>query len=208
MLAEVMRDSQLLTRIKVTIAKHQIESPRGTINFDWASLCSEPLLQSVYAETLRLHVAIFILRSTDRKDVDIGGCRIPRSAAILVSGYNAQMAADDWVAKDDPHVKPVSEFWAERFLQGSTVKGDPTFSLKDRGSTWLPYGGGQRVCPGRHFTKVEMISSLALMLNIFDIEILDVASRIPTNDMTGFGFGTLWPKEKMPVRIRRRALRW
>ena len=206
MLAEIIRDSQLVIRIRRTVAKHRIESPHGTLDFDWASLCSEPLLQSVYAETLRLHVAIFILRSSDRKDVDIGGYQIPRSAAILVSGYHAQMAADDWVTKDDPDVKPVSEFWAERFLQDSTPGGDVTFSLKGRASTWLPYGGGHRQCPGRHFTKLEMISSIAIMLTLFDIEILDVASKIPTNDTTGFGFGTLWPKEKMPVQIRRRGI--
>ena len=202
-----MRDSQLLTRVRLIIAKHQIESPRGNLDFHWASLCSEPLLQSVYAETLRLHVAIFVLRSSDRNDVDIGGWRIPRNAAILVSGYNAQMATDGWITKDDPRAKPVSEFWAERFLQDSTPKGDPTFSLKDRASAWLPYGGGQRTCPGRHFAKLEMISSLAIMLTLFDIEIFDGTSRIPANDMKGFGFGTLWPKGKMPVRIRRREIR-
>lgn len=205
MLAEVIRDPQLVTRVRHTIAKHRVKSPPDTLDFDWTSLCSEPLLQSVYAETLRLHVAIFILRSSDRKDVDIGGWHIPRNAAILVSSYNAQMSADDWITKDDPHVRPVSEFWPERFLLEPTPKGDPTFSLKDRAGTWLPYGGGQRICPGRHFTKLEMISSLAIMLTLFDIEIFNVASKIPTNDTRGFGFGSMWPKEKMPVRMRRRG---
>ena len=204
MLAEVIRDLQLLNRVRSAIAKHRIDTPHSALDFDWAGLCSEPLLQSVYAETLRLHVAIFILRSSDRKDVDISGWRIPRDSAILVSGYNAQTTVDDWVTKDDPHVKPVHEFWAERFLRGSTPKGDLVFSLKDRAGTWLPYGGGQRKCPGRHFAKLEMISSLAILLTLFDIEISDAASTIPNNDMRGFGFGTLWPKEKMPVRIRRR----
>ena len=44
------------------------------------------------------------------------------------------------------------------------------------------------------------------MLTLFDIEILDKTYRIPVNDMGGFAFGTLWPKEKMPIRIRRREL--
>lgn len=204
MLAEVIRDSQLLIRIRGANEKHRIDSPHGTLDFDWVSLCNEPLLQSVYAETLRLHVAIFVLRSSERQEVDIKGWRIPRNAPMLVSGYNAQMAPEEWISKDNPHVKPVGEFWAERFLQGSTSKGDIVFSRKDLASKWLPYGGGQRICPGRHFAKLEMISSLAIILTLFDIEILDVASRIPANDMLGLGFGTLWPKKEMPVRIRRR----
>lgn len=206
MLAEVIRDSQLLTKVRSAIAKYRIDSPHDTLEFDWRSLCSEPLLQSVYAETLRLHVAIYILRSSDRTEVDIGGWRIPRKGPMLVSGYNAQMNPEDWTPKDTPHARPVNEFWPERFLQDSTGKGDIAFSLKDRGGSWLPYGRGQRICPGRHFAKLEMISSLAIMLTLFDLEIPDAASRIPTNSMDGFGFGTLWPKEKMPVRIRRRRI--
>lgn len=206
MLAEVLRDPQLLTRIRSAIAKNRFDSPHGTLDFDWASLCREPLLQSVYAETLRLHIAIFVLRSSDRNEVDIKGWRIPRSAPILVSGYNAQMAPEDWIPKDHPHVKPVNEFWAEQFLQSSRPEEDTVFSLKDRAGNWLPYGGGQRICPGRHFAKLELISSLAIMLTLFDIEISDKSCRIPSNDMVGFGFGTLWPKETMPVRIRRRRL--
>ena len=206
MLAETLRDPQLLTRVRSVIAKHRIESPHGTLDFDWTSLCSEPLLQSVYAETLRLHVAIFILRSSDRNDVDIRGWRIPRGAPILVSGYNAQMASEDWNPNNDPHTKPVNDFWAERFLQDPRSDGDEAFCLKDRANNWLPYGAGQRVCPGRHFAKLEIISSLAIMLTLFDIEILDKANRIPVNDMEGFGFGTLWPKEKTPIRMRRHRI--
>ena len=206
MLAETLRDPQLFTRIRSAIAKNRIESPHGTLDFNWTSLCSDPLLQSVYAETLRLHVAIFVLRSSDRSDVDIRGWRVPRGAPILVSAYDAQMAPEDWTPSDDPHVKPVTDFWAERFLQNSGLEGDAAFGLKDRAGNWLPYGGGTRTCPGRHFAKLEIISSLAIMLTLFDIEILDKACRIPVNDMVGFGFGTLWPMDKMPIRIRRRKL--
>ena len=206
MLAETLRDPQLLTRVRSVIAKHRIETPSGALDFDCTNLCNEPLLQSVYAETLRLHVAIFILRSSERNDVDVRGWRIPRGAPILVSGYNAQMASEDWNPNNDPHIQPVKDFWAERFLQNPGPDEDAAFCLKDRTSNWLPYGAGQRICPGRHFAKLEIISSLAIMLTLFDIEILDKAYRIPTNDMEGFGFGTLWPKEKMPIRIRRRKI--
>ena len=183
-----------------------MDAPRGSLEFDWTKLCNEPLLQSIYAETLRMHVAIFILRSCDRKKVNIRGWQIPRSAPIMVSGYNAQMDRENWESYEDPRTRSVHEFWAERFLQDSKSEDELVFSLQGRASTWLPYGGGQRICPGRHFAKLEMISSLAIILTLFDIEIEDAASQSPANDMTGFGFGALWPKGKMSARMRRRRL--
>ena len=62
------------------------------------------------------------------------------------------------------------------------------------------------MCPGRHFAKLEMISSLAIILTLFDVEIANAMTEIPANNMEGFGFGTLWPKEKLPVRMRRRVM--
>ena len=124
---------------------------------------------------------------------------------MLVSGYNEQMDPVQWQSKDDPNAKPVHEFWTERFLQKSPSGDKLVFSLKGRANSWLPYGGGQRMCPGRHFAKLEMLSSLAIMLTLFDVEIADTVSKIPAKSMEGFGFGALWPKEKLPVRMRRRV---
>ena len=200
LLAEVIRDPDLLSRVRETIAKHKLATPPGTLDFDYTSLCNEPLLQSIYAETLRLHVAIFILRASDRRDVELRGWRVPRGEPILVSGFGEQMDPSQWERSDHPEGKPVGEFWAERFLRE-----DGGFSLKGRaGTSWLPYGGGQRMCPGRHFAKVEMIGSLAILLTLFDVEIADKVDGIPGNDMGGFGFGALWPKGRLPVRMRRR----
>lgn len=207
MVAEVIRDPTLLAKVRSIIAECRLESDPGSLAFDFARLCNEPLLQSVYAETLRLHVASFLFRGPDRKDFNLRGWCIPRDAPMLISSYNAQMDPQVWAPKGKPHARPVEEFYAERFLEVSedgAVPESPEFSLKGRASSWIPYGGGQRMCPGRHFAKQEMISSLAIMLTLFDIETLDPDNRIPADDMLGFGFGALWPKGPMPVRMRRR----
>lgn len=52
------------------------------------------------------------------------------------------------------------------------------------------------MCPDRHFNKLEMISSLAIMLTLFDIELIDRNGNILESDMNGYGFGALWPKVK------------
>ena len=164
-----------------------------------------PLLQSVYAETLRLHVASFL--ASDRKDFDLNGWRIPRDAPILVSGFDAQMDPDVWTPNDEPHCRPVHEFWLEGFLGASTAESKgtaPEFLFKGLGNSWLPYEGGNNMCPRRHLAKQEMRSSLALVLTLFDIEIVDPKGKIPDNNLVGCGYGALWPKQPMPVRVRRR----
>ena len=203
MVAEVIRDPKLLLNVRSAIENSRIGSGPGILDFDFAKLCSEPLLQSIYVETLRLHVASFVFRGPDRKDLDLGGWRIPRDSAILVSSYSAQTDPKVWNVSDDPHCPPADMFWARRFLEETKGK-EPEFSLKGRSAAWIPYGGGQKICPGRHFAKQEMIVSLAILLTLFDIEMIDASARIPENDMAGLGFGALWPKSAMPVRMRRR----
>lgn len=219
MLTEVIRDASLLSRVRTIVEKHRLDSPPGTLDFDFEKLCSDPLLQSIYAETLRLRVASFIFRGPERTDFRLKQWLIPKDAVILISGYAAQMDKEAWEGSDR---HPVEEFYAGRFLQypkndatdqnGGGVSEEtlgsqsPNFSLEGRASNWIPYGGGQRMCPGRHFNKLEMISSLAIMLTLFDIELIDRNGNIPESDMNGYGFGALWPKGKTPVRIRNRVL--
>lgn len=60
-----------------------------------------------------------------------------------------------------------------------------------RGS-WIAYGGGTRACPGRHFAKWEIMMTCALIVSIFDVEILadEVALEMNPAD---YGLGTLRP---------------
>ena len=229
MLAEVIRDRELLSRVRSAVDSCRIDSETDGVAFDYAKLSTDPLLQSIYAETLRLHVASFIMRSPRDKDFHHQNWHIPQDAVIMISSYHAQTDPKEW-GTTGGHA--VDRFWAERFLaqpepsvsdsiDESAVQesrdsisarcngrkkhsGSPQVSFNGCSNAWIPYGGGQRMCPGRHFAKQEMIVTLAIMLTLYDIELADVAGRIPQNDLAGFGFGTLWPKGKTPIRLRQR----
>ena len=94
----------------------------------------------------------------------------------------------------------------------------PQFSLEGLSSTWIPYGGGVRLCPGRHFAKQEMITSMALWLSAYDIELLsarDGKSIKEGGQPEGFkydvnpayfGLGTCPPKGPVRCRVRRRKV--
>lgn len=87
---------------------------------------------------------------------------------------------------------------------------NPTFSLSGMSGSWIPYGGGPRACPGRHFAKREIMSTCALMASMFDVEIACAGNGngngngdIEMNPVD-YGLGTLRPVDKVPFRIRRR----
>lgn len=61
------------------------------------------------------------------------------------------------------------------------------------------------MCPGRNFTKHETMNALAVILRMFEIDIVHPEeARKTKSDMTTFPFGSLGFDRKVPVRIRRR----
>ncbi|MCJ1245722.1 hypothetical protein MMC30_002926 [Trapelia coarctata] len=208
MIAEIIKDPTLLSKVRVIADNCRIPSPFGKLNFDFETLFNHPLLQSIYAETLRLRVASFILRVPDHQTVTLKGWIIPNDAPLMVSSYHAQMNKEIWSTT----AHPATEFWAERFLvypvrspEKKLTTSAPKFSLEGRTDHWLPFGGGHRMCSGRYFAKQEMIAGTAIMLSTFDIELLNKGGKVPGCRAEGFGFGTLSPDGETPVRMRRRA---
>ncbi len=131
---------------------------------------------------------------------------------------------------EKPH--PLHTFWADRFLiypndptsgplrkeladeQGNrycdhalaekSSEEGPRFSMEGVAGGWIPYGGGQRMCPGRHFAKQEIIGTLAMLLTHYDIELRMPKNSVPECDMGYFPFGGLPPTIKIPFRMRQR----
>ncbi|GAB1317368.1 hypothetical protein MFIFM68171_07578 [Madurella fahalii] len=129
---------------------------------------------------------------------------------------------------------PVDSYWPERFLEypddpasGPVRRPDEAIyrsSAKQRERTpaddktakivnhtsalqgyFFPYGGGVRICPGRHFAKQEMMAAVAVMLQEFELELIDPASAKKARpDLSVFPTGAMAPDRKIPVRVRRR----
>ena len=131
--------------------------------------------------------------------------------------------------EDDEHApRPLTSFWPERFLeypndpasgplrfnankpktaavnalaqQDSPV--NPRFTMDGLNGAWLPFGGGIRQCPGKNFAKQEVIMSLAVLTEMFELELVN--EDVVKPDMKYYGLGTFPPTGKTPFRIRRR----
>ncbi|KAE8393845.1 hypothetical protein BDV23DRAFT_148714 [Aspergillus alliaceus] len=142
-----------------------------------------------------------------------------------MSSTPAHMDTNVWnTGPNDEH--PLSSFWAERFMKvpGDESSGprkcpagmkpistesqcphkapEATFAPEDVEGSWIPYGGGPRMRPGRHFAKREINLTAAMMVTLFDCKVL-IDVRSLKVDMRGFGFGTLNAAGRVPALIQR-----
>lgn len=223
---DVFRDAELLERVRRDV--ELCRSGAGRLDID--KLLKRPLLQSIYAETLRLRVHVYISRFAEHEELSVGDWSIPKKSAVLVSTTPAHLDPDAWnTGRDGRH--PVDAFWADRFLvhpgdaertgplrrsseagaarrRCDSVVGDddsnePVFSADNISGSWFPYGGGVRMCPGRQFAKREVLLTLALMASLFDVEVGADAAALQMS-WADFGLGTQRPTGRLPFRIRRR----
>jgi cytochrome P450 len=123
-------------------------------------------------------------------------------------------------------LRDVEDFWAERFLvypndpnsgprkpsaiskpksQKSDTGNQPKFTADPVNGSFIPYGGGAKICPGRFYAKQESLGAMALFLTMFDIELKE-KKKLPVPNMMFFPFGVIPPKGEFPARIRRRKV--
>ncbi len=220
----IILDPGLTSRVRAETASCWDSS---TERFDVASLCAKPLLTSIYMEALRHCVATSTARKPIVPHSRIGDFALDPNAILLsISWFGAHDAAFWNTGSGGEH--PVEDFWAERFLEyagdaGSgpvrkdepvvraaaerTAEDDKTAEVVTAGTEghFYPYGGGAHKCPGRFFAKQEMMVAVALVLQLFEIEVLDPAEAKRTKpDLKYFPLGAMPPDKSVPFRIRRR----
>jgi cytochrome P450 len=196
-LFEILAADTLLDRVRKEL--QDATTPSGT--YDPSKVSNQPLLRSIYAEVLRLHVASLVTRSAKQAH-SLDGWVIPKDQYLFVSSH-LEHRQSYWNAVDEHenHHGP-NDFWAERFL---VEKGGETkFSVEGKQGRWMPYGMGEHMCPGRHFAKYEMLLSFAVLVTAFDIELLSPAGWCPDDNLARYGYGAQTPKQEVRFRIRRR----
>jgi cytochrome P450 len=223
---EIFSDATLLSRVRAELRAADFQS--FTTNAAVDKLISLPLLQSIYSEVLRLRVEVQHVLYSNHDEIQINEYRFPRRQIIMVPSGPAHMNADAWNTRDGEH--PLDTFWADRFLvypndplSGPARKspssppsptsptsptttsdpGKPKFKDSSVSDSFIPYGVGERTCPGRFFSKREIIAFCATIVNDYDVDLLTKQKKFE-HSPTFYGFGTQRPASRIPFRIRKR----
>jgi cytochrome P450 len=209
---EIYRDPELLAAVRREVDSCMLENSDGQVQFDMDRLLHLPLLQAVYAETLRLRMHFYIVRMPDKTGMNINNWLIPRRKIIVTSTTAAHLDPKAWRSEfDDEH--PIDTFWPGRFLktekngfENSKIKTNTSaFSTREFDGSWIPYGGGPRQCPGRHFAKRQILLTTALIVALFNCEISETAKNVAEDlSLGGFGSGISHPACPVPFRLQRR----
>ncbi|KAE8349703.1 cytochrome P450 [Aspergillus coremiiformis] len=223
---EIFSDPELLTCIRKEGQSCLIRSALGNNNIPFKinidKLTHQPLLQAVYAETLRLRVNGFFLWRLSHKDMDIHNYRIPMNHYVVSSPIPSHMDPAIWSVGQNAHY-PVDEFRVGRWLKlrsssqpinpnaDSPSRSEPepelefTTELANNAGAWMPFGGGYHACPGRRFAKVMVMLSTVMLVMRYDVEILTDVRTLKMS-MRNFGFGVPGPTERVQARIKRREM--
>ena len=199
MIFEIFKDQHLLSRVRAEVLGC-FDNTAAVEKINMHKLLEQPLLQSIYTEVLRLRTHLFVARGSNWDMGTIGNWLIPRGKTVLISTTASHLNPEAWY-KGHHNNHLVDKFWADRFLvvSGNDVK----FSMERSEGPWIPYGGGSRICPGRHFSKREIMLTVAQFVQNFDIRFRSVSSNLDIK-RRDFGLGVLGPAHPVPFTIRRR----
>ncbi|MFF8380096.1 cytochrome P450 [Streptomyces sp. NPDC015661] len=122
-----------------------------------ADLDALPYLTQVLKEAMRLYPAAPATGRRAVAETVIGGVTIPAGADVIVASWVTHRHPDYW---EDPE-----RFDPDRFTPEAEAA-RPRYA-------WFPFGGGPRACIGQHFSMLESVIALAMVLQKYGFEAVD-----------------------------------
>jgi epi-isozizaene 5-monooxygenase / beta-farnesene synthase len=124
-----------------------------------------PHTHNVITEAMRLHTGAWIFTRHATAETELGGFRIPAGADMLYSSYALQ--------RDRRSYPRPGTFDPDRWLPEHAA-GVPRFAM-------IPFGAGNRKCPGDNFTMTEaalMLATVASRWRLVPVKATDLTTRI------------------------------
>ncbi|WP_351234021.1 cytochrome P450 [Streptomyces sp. NPDC002133] len=123
-----------------------------------------PYLARVLKEAMRLYPAGPVIGRQAVAAAEIEGHTIPAGADVIVAPWVTHRHPRYW---DDPERFDPDRFTADR------EKERPRYA-------WFPFGGGPRACIGQHFSMLESVLALSMVLRAYELRAVDVDVPVDT----------------------------
>lgn len=116
-----------------------------------------PYLSQVVKEAMRLYPAAPVIGRKAVAATRIGEHAIPAGADVILAPWVTHRHPEHWPDPD--------RFDPDRFTPEAEA-GRPRYA-------WFPFGGGPRACIGQHFSMLESVIALAMILRAYSFEAVD-----------------------------------
>lgn len=179
-LADLLQNPDYLQTIRAEIAA-VMGSDDGSA-FSWEQALAMGKMDFSLRETERLHPVAYILSRKASADIEREGYRIRKGEFVLLAPSVTHRMEETFHNPDayDP----------ERFNPDN-----PAAQLES--NSLIGFGGGVHRCAGVNFARMEMKVLIAILLQHYDMELIDEVRPIS-------GASTYWPAQPCRVRYRKR----
>jgi len=135
--------------------RQEFESVLGERPLNHADLPNFEYTMQVIYEGLRLYPPFWMIDRMAIADDRIGDIAISKGSTVIVYVYGAHHSQRYW--------ENTESFDPARFIKGYEKLRTPF--------TYLPFGGGPRVCIGNHYAMLQMLMILSELLRRYDFEL-------------------------------------
>jgi cytochrome P450 len=136
--------------------RQEFDSVLGDAPLNHAHLPQLEFTTQVIQEGLRLYPPFWMIDRMAVEDDRVGDMAIPRGSMVIVYVYGAHHAPRAW---ENPE-----SFDTSRFTKGHEKLRTPF--------TYLPFGGGPRVCIGNHYAMLQVLMILSHVVRKYDFELV------------------------------------
>jgi cytochrome P450 len=136
--------------------RHEFDSVLGEAPLSHGDVSKLEFTTQVIQEGLRLYPPFWMIDRMAIADDRAGDIDIPRGSTVIVYVYGAHHAPRYWESPES--------FEPERFTKANDKLRTPF--------TYLPFGGGPRVCIGNQYATLQILMILSVLLRTYDFQLI------------------------------------